>query len=88
MNQYYIYMDEEKFKVLSKKFNVPENFPNMIVPKPNAEIWKNNLNFTYKIYEIRLQTIQKLSFKFAYAVTEACDNILDQMAKMKQDQSK
>ena len=54
MNQYYIYMDEEKFKVLSKKFNVPENFPNMIVPKPNAEIWKNNLNFTYKIYEIRL----------------------------------
>ena len=81
-------MDEEKFKVLSKKFNVPENFPNMIVPKSNAEIWKSNLNFTYKIYEISLQTIQKLGFKVAYAVAEACDNILDQMAKMKQDQSK
>lgn len=60
----------------------------MIVPKSNAEIWRSNLNSPYSINEIRLQIIQNLSAKTAYAVTEACGKILDKMSKMKQDQSK
>ena len=35
-----------------------------------------------------LQNIQNLSVKAAYAVTKACDKILNKMGKMKQDQSK
>ena len=50
-------MDEEKFKALHKKYNVPENCPNIIVPKCNAKIWKNNLTSPYRINEIRLQNM-------------------------------
>ena len=75
-------VDEKKFRALNKKYNVPENCPNMIDPKCNEEIWKNNLNSPYGINEMRLQSIQKLSVK------EACDKILDKVGKMKQDQSK
>ena len=81
-------MDEEKFKALHKKYNVPENCPNIIVPKCNGEIWKNNLTSPYRINEIRLQNIQNLTVKAAYAVTEACDKILNKMGKMKQELSK
>ena len=42
-------MDQEKFKPLLRKYNVPENCPNIIVPKCNAEISKNNLTFPYRI---------------------------------------
>ena len=81
-------MDEEKFKALLKKYNVPENCPNIIVPKCNADIWKSNLTSPYTINKIRLQNIQNLSFKAAYAVAQVCDKILNNMGKMKQDQSK
>ena len=54
-------MDEEKFKPLHKKYNVPENCLNIIVPECNAEIWKNNLTSPYRTDEIRLQNIQTLS---------------------------
>ena len=81
-------IDGEKFKTLYKKYNVLENCPNIIVPKCNAEIWKNNLTSPYRINEIRLQNIQNLSVKASYAVTEACDKILNKMGKMKQNQSK
>ena len=54
----------------------------------NAEIWKNSLTSPYRIDEIRLQNIQNLSVKAAYAVTEVCDKILNKMGKMRQDQSK
>ena len=49
-------MDEGK--ALLKKYNVPENCPNIIVPKCNAEIWKNHLTSPYRITEMRLQNIQ------------------------------
>ena len=81
-------VDEKNFKALNKKYNVLENCPNMIDPKCNEEIWKNNLNSPYRINEMRLQSIQNLSVKATYAVTEACDKILGKMGKMKQDQSK
>ena len=81
-------MDEEKFKALHKKYNVPKNCPNIIVPKCNAEIWKNNLNSPDRINEIRLQNIQNLTVKAAYAVTETCDKILNKIGKMKREQSK
>ena len=81
-------VDEKKFKALNKKYNVPENCPNMIYPKYNEEIWKNNLSSPYRINEMRRQSIQNLSVKATYAVTEACDKILYNMGKMKQDQSK
>ena len=35
--------DDEKFMTLQKRYNVPENCPNITVPKCNAEIWKNIL---------------------------------------------
>ena len=60
----------------------------MIVPKCNSEIWKNNLNSPYRINGIRPQSIQDLSVKAVYAVTEVCDKILDKMGKIKQNQSK
>ena len=69
-------MDDEKFEELNKKCNAPENCPNMIVPKRNAEIWKSNLNSPYRINEISLQSIQILSVKASHAVTEAFDKIL------------
>ena len=71
-----------------KKYNVPENCPSIIVPKCNAEIWNNNLTSPYRINEIRFQNIKNLSVKAAYAMTEACDKILNKMGKIKQDQSK
>ena len=77
-------VDEEKFEALLKKYNVPDNCPNIIVPKCNAEIWKNNLTSRYRINKIKLQNIQNLGIKAAYAVTEAYDKILDKMGKMKQ----
>ena len=83
-----ISMDGKKFKALLKKYNVPENCPNIIDPRRYAEIWKNNLTSPHRINEIRLQNIENLSVKAAYAVTEACDKILNKMGKMKQDQSK
>ena len=49
---------------------------------------KNNLTFPYRINGIRLQNIQNLNVKSAYAVIEACEKILNKMCKMKQDQSK
>ena len=57
---------------LHKKYNIPENCPNTIAPKCNAEILKNNLTSPYRINQIRLQNIQNLTVKAAYAVTEAC----------------
>ena len=81
-------MNEEKFKALHKRYNAPENCPNIIAPKCNAEIWKNILTSPYKINEFRLQNMQNLSAKAAYAVPEACNKILNKMGKMKQDQSK
>ena len=69
-------MDDEKFEELNKKCNAPENCPNMIVPKRNAEICKSNLNSPYRINEISFQSIQILSVKASHAVTEACDKIL------------
>ena len=71
-----------------KKYNVPENCPNIIAPKCNAETWNKNLTSPYRINKIRLQNIQNLSAKATYVVTEACDKILDKMGKMKQDQRK
>ena len=79
-------MDEEKFKALHKKYNVPENCSNITVPKCNAEIWKNNLTYPYRINEIMLQNIQNLTIKAA--VTEVFDKFLNKMGKMKQEQSK
>ena len=58
-----------------KKYNVPENYHNIIFPKCNAEIWKDNQTSLYRINEMRLQNIQNLSVKAAYEVTEACDKI-------------
>ena len=58
-----------------KKYNVPENCHNIILPKCNAEIWKDNQAPLYRINEMRLQNIQNLSVKAAYEVTEACDKI-------------
>ena len=81
-------MDEEKFEALHKKYNVPQNCPNIIVPKCNAEIWKSNLTSPYRINEIRLQNIQNFSVRAAYAVEQDCDKTLNKMGKMKQDQSK
>ena len=81
-------MDEETFKALHKKYNLPENCPNIIVPKCNPEIWRNNLTSPHVIKEIRLQNIPNLTVKAAYAVIEACDKILNKMSKMKQEQSK
>ena len=81
-------MDVQKFKALYKKYNITENYPNIIVPKCNSEILKNNLTSPYRINEIRLQNIQDLSVKAACAVTETCDKILNKISKMKQDQSK
>ena len=46
-------MDEEKFKAFHKKHNIPENCPNIIVPKCNAKIWKNNLTSPYRMNEIK-----------------------------------
>ena len=79
---------EKKSKALHKKYNVPENCPNIIVPKCNGEIWKDNLISPYRINKIRPQNIQNLSVKAAYAVAEACVKILNKMGKMNQDQSK
>ena len=36
-----------------KKYNKPENCPNIIAPKCNAKIWKNNLTSHYRMNEIK-----------------------------------
>ena len=54
-------IDEENFKALHKKYNIPEDCPN----------------------EIRLQDIQNLSVKTAYAVTDAYGKTLNKMGKLK-----
>ena len=72
-----VIIDEENFKALLKKYNLPENCPNIIVPKCNEEIRENNLTYCYRINEIMLQNIQNLIVKPAYGMTETCEKILN-----------
>ena len=37
-------IEEEKFKTMNKKYRRPENFPAIVAPKVNSEIWNENLH--------------------------------------------
>lgn len=81
-------MIEETLKALNEKQNVPTNCSNKIVLKCQSEIWKSNRTAAYGTNETSLESIQNFSVKEAEAVTEACEKMLNNMNKMKQDQSK
>ena len=78
-------LDEEKLKKLLKTYNKPENFPNMITPKCNEEIWSGDiLNTSRRSNDIVLQNIQMHTIKAACVMTDACDKIMD--LNLKSDQ--
>ena len=74
-------MENEKSKNLLKKYNKPENCPYVFAPKCNPEIWNKNLTTVHKGHDIGLQKIQMHSVKAAYAITEACDRVMDSKLK-------
>ena len=85
-NLFLVNMEKEKPKDLNKKYNRPENCPNMVTPKYNSEIWKSNLTSTYRMNEVELQRIENLHVKVSYTVTVASDNI--RSSNLLQEQSK
>ena len=71
-------LDEEKLEKLVKTYNKPENCPNMITPKCNEEIWRGDiLNTSRRSNDIVLQKIQMHTVKAAYAMTDACDKVME-----------
>ena len=85
-NLFLVNMEEEQLKDLNKKYNRPENCPNMASPKCSSEIWKSNLTSAYRMNEIELQRIEDLHVNTTYAVTVASDKIMS--SNLLQEQSK
>ena len=74
-------MENEKLKNLLKKYNKPKNCPYVFAPKCNPEIWNKNLTTVHKGHDIELHKIQMHFVKAAYAITEACDRVMDSKLK-------
>ena len=53
----------------------------MFPPNCNPELWNKNLTTVHKGHDIGLQKIQMHSVKAAYAITEACDRVMDSKLK-------
>ena len=70
-------LDEEKLKKLVRTYNKPENYPNMITPKCNEEIWRGYvLNTSRRCNGIVLHKIQMHTVKAACAMTDECDKVM------------
>ena len=50
-------MEEEKFKTINKKYRRSENFLNVVAPKVNSEIWKENLQAAHRMTDINFRKI-------------------------------
>ena len=74
-------MENEKSKNLLKKYNKPENCPYVFAPKCNPKIWNKNLTTVHYEHDTGLQKIQMHSVKTVYAITEACDRVMDSKLK-------
>ena len=53
----------------------------MFAPKCNPKIWNKNLTTVHYKHDIGLQKIQMHSVKTVYAITEACDRVIDSKLK-------
>ena len=80
--------EEEKLKMINKKYRRPENCPIVVAAKVNSEIQNKNLQSAHGMTDINLRKIQFLNVSAAYAVIEACDKVVSRMGKYKQDLSK
>ena len=74
-------IEDEKLKKLLKKYNKPENCPYVFATRCNPEIWNKNLTTVHKGHDIELHKIQMHFVKAAYAITEACDRVMDSKLK-------
>ena len=80
-NLYSEITEYEKLKNFLQKYNNLNNCPYAFAPNCNPEIWNENLTTAHKGHDIGLQKIQMLSVKATYAITEACDRVMDSKLK-------
>ena len=74
-------LEEEKFKILNKKYERPENCPHLSAPKINSKIWNENLLTANRMTNISLGKIQSLNVSAAYAITETCEKVIGWLSK-------
>ena len=74
-------MEDKKLQNLLKKYNKSENYLYVFAPKCNPEIRQNFTTF-YKDHGIGLQKPQIRSFKAVYAITEACNRVIERKLKL------
>ncbi len=73
----YIYRqrpDEDRVKGLTDKYKLPENVPNLVVPRTNAEIW-DNLNREQQTVDMATQRVQALQANAMTAIIRIIDAI-------------
>ena len=65
-------MPSDKLKQLIAKYDKPQNFEKLVVPKVNKQIWVK-LQKQQKLTDLRFSHIQELVVKASVAVTECVD---------------
>ncbi len=65
---------EERFKMMTTKYKVPENVPNLQVPRTNPEVWEN-LHRGTQMLDNQVQRVQLLQVNALSVILRIIDEI-------------